>query len=118
VVLLTATLAASSVISLPVALCLVLGANLGSGLLAFIVNARLPGAGRRVAAGNLVFKLVGCVLFALAMPWILQYLPRVDPEVRRQVVHFHVIFNVTLAVLFLGLTDRIAAFVERWLRSP
>ena len=59
VVLLTATLAASSVISLPVALCLVLGANLGSGLLAFIVNARLPGPGRRVAAGNLVFKLAG-----------------------------------------------------------
>jgi len=33
-------------------------------------------------------------------------------------VHFHVIFNVTLAVLFLGLTDRIAAFVERWLPIP
>jgi phosphate:Na+ symporter len=118
VVLLAATLAASSVISLPVALCLVLGANLGSGLLAFIVNARLPGPGRRVAAGNLVFKLAGCVVFSVAMPWILQYLPRLDPEVRRQVVHFHVLFNVALAVVFLGLTERIAAFVERWLPIP
>jgi phosphate:Na+ symporter len=118
VVLIAATLAASSVISLPVALCLVLGANLGSGLLAFIVNARLPGSGRRVAAGNLVFKLAGCVALSIAMPWVIEWLPRVDPDVRRQVVHFHVLFNVLLAIVFLGFTHRIAAFVERWLPIP
>jgi phosphate:Na+ symporter len=118
VVLIAATLAASSVISLPVALCLVLGANLGSGLLAFIVNARLPGPGRRVAAGNLVFKLAGCVVLSVAMPWVIGWLPRIDPDVRRQVVHFHVFFNVLLAVAFLGFTERIAAFVERWLPIP
>lgn len=118
VVLIAATLAASSVISLPVALCLVLGANLGSGLLAFVVNARLPGPGRRVAAGNLVFKLAGCVALAIAMPWVIEYLPRLDPDIRRQVVHFHVFFNVLLAVVFIGFTDQIARFVERWLPIP
>ena len=115
VVLLTATLAASSVISMPVALCLVLGANLGSGLLAFIVNLRTPGAGRRVAFGNLLFKVTGCVVFSLALPWVLPLLGRIDPDLQRQVVHFHVLFNVTLAVLFLGFTDSIARFVEKWL---
>jgi phosphate:Na+ symporter len=118
VVLIAATLAASNVISLPVALCLVLGANLGSGLLAFVVNARLPGPGRRVAAGNLVFKLVGCVALAIALPSVIDWLPRVDPDVRRQVVHFHVFFNVLLAIVFLGFTDRIAALVERFLPIP
>src|SRR5262249_51814277 len=49
VVLITASLAATHVVSVPVALCLVLGANLGSGLLALIVTARSPGAGRRAA---------------------------------------------------------------------
>src|SRR5687767_12081721 len=94
VVLLTATLAAASVISMPVALCLVLGANLGSGLLAFIVNLRTPGAGRRVAFGNLLFKVTGCVIFSIALPWVMPLLARVDSDVQRQVVHFHVIFNV------------------------
>ena len=43
VVLLSATLAASNVVSVPVALGLVLGANLGSGLLALLVNVAHPG---------------------------------------------------------------------------
>ena len=118
VVLLTATLAASSVISLPVALCLVLGANLGSGLLSYIVNARQPGTGRRVVAGNLFFRVAGCIAFSVVMPWVIEYLPRIDPDARRQVVHFHVIFNVMLAVVFLGLTDKVAGVIERWLPIP
>src|SRR6185436_9448316 len=100
VVLLTATLAATNVVSVQVALCLVLGANLGSGLLAFFVNMRSPGSGRHVALGNLLFKLVGCLLFALLLPFFMEWLARIDEDVRRQVLHFHVIFNVTLAVVF------------------
>jgi phosphate:Na+ symporter len=115
VVLLTATLAATNVVSVPVALCLVLGANLGSGLLAFLVNARAPGAGRQVAFGNLLFKLAGCVLFTLTLPWAIDLLSRIDTDVRRQVLHFHVIFNVALALVFIGLTDRLAALVQKWL---
>ena len=54
-VLLTATLTASGVISLKVALCLVIGANLGSGLLAMINASGQNAAGRRVALGSLLF---------------------------------------------------------------
>jgi phosphate:Na+ symporter len=115
VVLLTATLAATNVVSLQVALGLILGANLGSGILAFLVNARSPGAGRQVALGNLIFTLAGCTFFALTLPWALDLLARLDADVRRQVLHFHVIFNVTLAVLFIGLTDRVAAFAKKLL---
>jgi phosphate:Na+ symporter len=113
VVLLTATLAAAKVVSLQVALCLVLGANLGSGLLAFLVNARSPGAGRQVAVGNLLFKVAGCIFFALTLPWALDLLARIDTDIRREVLHFHVIFNVVLAITFIGLTDRVAALVQR-----
>ena len=118
VVLLSATLAASGVVSVPVALCLVLGANLGSGLLSILVTSGTPGAGRRVALGNLFFKLCGCLVFALALPWVLELIARFDPDPRRQVVHFHVIFNAALAVVFLFLTDRVARLVERWVPVP
>ena len=114
VVLLTATLAASGVVAVPVALCLVLGANLGSGLLALLVTAKAPGSGRRVAFGNLLFKLAGCALFAMALPWLPELLTRMDPDARRQVLHFHVAFNVTLAVVFIGLVQVVARFVEKW----
>ena len=115
VVLLTATLAAAHVISVPVALCLVLGANLGSGLIGLVATLGMPGAGRRVAVGNLLFKVCGCVVFSLALPLALQGLAQLDPDPRRQVLHFHVIFNLALAVGFLFLTDSIARLVERWL---
>jgi phosphate:Na+ symporter len=115
VVLLTATLAATNVVSVPVALCLVLGANLGSGLLAFLVNARTPGGGRQVAVGNLAFKVVGCVFFALMLPFAIELLARLDADIRRQVLHFHVIFNLTLALFFIGLNERAAALIRKWL---
>ena len=114
VVLLAATLAASKVVAVPVALCLVLGANLGSGLLALIVNARTAGGGRRVAFGNLLFKVAGCIVFATALPWLLEVLARFEPDTRRQVLHFHVAFNVFIACVFLGLTDVVSRFVEKW----
>ena len=115
VVLIVATLAATKVVAVPVALCLVLGANLGSGILALLVNARTPGAGRRVAFGNLLFKVAGCGAFSLAMPWALEWIARFDLDARRQVLDFHVLFNVTLAVVFIGFTDRVARLVQKWL---
>ncbi len=51
-VLLTATLASSGVISLKVALCLVIGANLGSGLVALLGAAAQDSAARRLALGS------------------------------------------------------------------
>lgn len=61
-VLLTATLAGAEVISLPVAIGLVVGANIGSGLLAFLTTSMQNSAGRRVALGSLLYKLIGLVL--------------------------------------------------------
>ena len=115
VVLLAATLAASNVVSVPVALCLVLGANLGSGLLALLVNSRTPGGGRNVAFGNLLFKVAGCIVFALALPWALELIQHFDTDSRRQVVHFHVLFNLVLAIVFIGLTEKVAGFVVKFM---
>ena len=56
VVLLIATLASSGGVPLDVALGLVLGANLGSGLLAVVTTARSSVDVRRVPIGTLVFK--------------------------------------------------------------
>ena len=57
-----ATLASLHVIALPVALGLVLGANLGSGLLGMLSTLKSPPEARRVTLGNFLFKLIGCVL--------------------------------------------------------
>ncbi len=62
VVLLMATLASLHVIALPVALGLVLGANLGSGILGMLSTLNSPPEARRVTLGNFLFKLIGCIV--------------------------------------------------------
>jgi phosphate:Na+ symporter len=112
VVLLVATLAASGVIGIPVALGLVLGANLGSGLLAMLSTARSPPEARRVTLGNFLFKLIACIVVVPLLGVLEPHLARLGDEAR-QVVLFHLLFNVGIAVVFLFLTEPIARVAER-----
>lgn len=118
IVLLTATLAASGVIPLDVALGLVLGANLGSGLLAVLTTLRSPIEVRQVPLGNLVFKLLGV---AIAAPFIGLWLRHVRPylgEPATVVVLFHLTFNMLVGAVFIGWTQVVARWVEKLLPKP
>lgn len=109
-VLLTATLAGSGVISLKVALCLVVGANLGSGLLAMLSASRQTPAGQRVALGSLLFKLAGC---ALVLPWVdtvADWMDNWELAAAELVIGFHVLYNLVRCVVFLPLTRPMARF--------
>ena len=74
------------ILSSPEGMALVLGANLGSGLVALLVNLKQPGAGLRVAVGNLIFKVVGCVLFSIAMTFVIRFIANYEPDPGRQVI--------------------------------
>jgi phosphate:Na+ symporter len=115
IVLLTATLAHSQVIPGEVALGLVLGANLGSGLLAVLTTLRADIQTRRVPLGNLVFKVVGVVLAAPFIGWWMAKLPLVVQDVATQVVLYHLAFNMVVALLFITLTGWVARWVGKWL---
>ena len=115
VVLLTAAFVASGLIGLKVALFLVLGANLGSGFVALLATAGSGAAGRRVALGNLLFKLAGCVFTLPLLALITDALAWLDPDPQRLVVNFHTAFNLLLAVTLIFFTAPVARLVERLL---
>lgn len=118
VVLLTATLASTGVVPIDVALGLVLGANLGSGLLAVLTTLNANIETRQVPVGNLVFKSLGIVI---AAPLIGLWLRHAKPylgDATTLVVAFHLSFNLMVAVLFIGLTGVVARWVERGLPRP
>jgi len=112
-VLLTATLTAAGIISFPVALCLVIGANLGSGLLAMLNNSGANAAARRVALGSLLFKLVGSLLI---LPFVhlladgMQKLPLPESEL---VIYFHVFYNVIRCLAMVPFASPMARFCKR-----
>jgi phosphate:Na+ symporter len=115
VVLLTATLATSKVISVHVALGLVLGANLGSGLLAMLNTVTSSPEARRVTLGNLLFRLIGCVIIVPLLPYIEELFAAAPLDAAQIAVYFHLLFNFVIAIGFLFFTEKIAKDAERLL---
>ena len=114
VVLLTAMLSVQ-VVGIDVALGLVLGANLGSGLLAVFTTARATRATRQVPLGNLMFKLMGVAIAPWLIPfWLEAVTPHVSDPATLTVL-FHLSFNCMVGLVFIGLTQVVARWVEKLL---
>ncbi|MCI4429861.1 MAG: Na/Pi cotransporter family protein [Burkholderiales bacterium] len=118
IVLLTATLATTGLLPITVALGLVLGANLGSGVLAMLATSRASPQVRRLPLGNLIFKSLGALLAIPFLPQLLAQLQHFVGTVQQQVVTFHLAFNMCLALVFVGFTGVLGRRVERWLPQP
>lgn len=114
-VLLTATLSATDVISFKVALCLAIGANLGSGILAMLNASGQNAEGKRVALGSLLFKLIGCLVvlpFVSPLAGLLEKLPLADSEL---VISFHVFYNLFRCLAMVPFADHMARLCSKWI---
>ena len=112
-VLLTATLTAAGIISFPVALCLVIGANLGSGLLAMLNNSAANAAARRVALGSLLFKLVGSLIILPFVHLLAETMGKLSLPKAELVIYFHVFYNLVRCLVMLPFVDPMARFAKR-----
>jgi phosphate:Na+ symporter len=117
IVLLIATLASEHMVPQAVAIGLVLGANIGSGVLAMLATANASPEVRRLPLGNLLFKSAGALLFIPFLPQVHVLLQQLFPDLHMQVVAFHFGFNIVLAILFIGFTGLVGRTVDRWLRE-
>ena len=100
-VLLTATLAGAEIISLPVAIGLVIGANIGSGLLAFLSTSMQNVAGRQVALGSLLYKLIGLLLIIPVLDPLVKWMDTLNFSAQSLVISFHVTYNTLRCLLML-----------------
>ena len=113
VLLLLTSLAGSHAISPMAAIALVLGANVGGALPPMLETSALNPANRRVPAGNLLFRSVGClVVLPFAAP-VASLLWRLDPDPRAAVTTFHLAFNVLLAVAAVGVLGPVETLLHR-----
>jgi phosphate:Na+ symporter len=118
IVLLTATLAVSGMVPETVALGLVVGANLGSGILAILTTAKAPVEARRLPVGNLLFKVVGAMVAIPFLPHVHDLLSEWVGGIDQQVVIFHLCFNLVLAAMFVGFTSTMGKALDRWMLAP
>ncbi|MBV7571143.1 Na/Pi cotransporter family protein [Pseudomonas sp. PDM32] len=109
-VLLTATLAGANVISLPVAIGLVIGANIGSGVLAFLSTSMQNAAGRQVALGSLLYKMIGLLLIIPVLDPLVHWLDGLDFSPQEMVIGFHLLYNTVRCLILLPSLEPMARF--------
>src|SRR5580692_4444508 len=116
VVLLIMAFAAQAVVPPHAAFALVLGANLGTALNP-LLESGVGGdpAAKRLPIGNLLNRIVGCVLALGLLDWIGPMLVTIEPDAGRAVADFHTGFNIVLALLFFPLLKPFARLLVRLL---
>ena len=115
-VLLIMSLAYAHFISPFAALALVLGANFGSAINPVFEGARRDNpASYRLPLGNLINRLVGVLLVAPFLHPITETLQAWQPNLAKLTAEFHIVFNVAMAIIFIGLLDGMARLLEKLL---
>ncbi|WP_237214785.1 Na/Pi cotransporter family protein [Falsiroseomonas oryziterrae] len=115
-VLFVASLAGSGVLGTEAALAMVAGANLGSAINPLLQSGR-PGdrARLRLPVGNLLNRVLGCVLVIAFLPTVAAWMTALDAAPVRLVANAHLAFNLATSLLFLPLLRPLAWALQRLL---
>ncbi len=104
-------LAFESLIPLPSAISIVLGANLGTTFTTLFISDTT--SGKRVASGNFFFKIIAVLIFLPILNYVTKILGIIGGDVARQIANFHTIFNICIALLFLPVLEPISRILEK-----
>lgn len=111
------SLASQNLITLQMAMCIILGANVGTCLTSLISSVGATVNAKRAAAVHLLFNVAGCLIFifpvAFAGKYIARFLNGIIANTQWQIAIFHMFFNlVTTALLipFLKWLVKLACF--------
>ena len=106
-------LCSQQVLPVNAAVAMVIGANVGIAMTALIAGYARTET-RRMAIGNLVFKLAGAAVCMPLLPWLVPSLRPLSPSGDTQLVaNAHTLFNIALAVVFLPMVPVVARLLER-----
>ena len=114
-VLLIVGLAAGGLISPALAFPLVLGANVGSGIIPTVLTLRSRRAARRIPLGNLLFRLAGALLALPLVSLVAPLIAGLEADPARQIANFHSFFNLVLLLGGLPLVPLMARLTARLL---
>lgn len=106
-------LCAQQVLPVTAAVAVVIGANIGIGLTALVAGFRRADT-RRMAVGNLLFKLAGAAVCLPMVPGLIEAMRPISPSGDTQVIaNTHSFFNIALAGVFLPFVPAIARLLEK-----
>lgn len=112
-ILLVVALAARGLVPVELGVVLVLGANIGGGIIAVMLSRAAPRKARVVPLGNLIMRGTGAVIALIAVMLLAPPLDLLGATVPAQLVNAHIVFNLVLAILGIPLAGLVYRIAER-----
>jgi phosphate:Na+ symporter len=109
----TVAMGMSNAITLPGAIGIILGANIGSCITGFMASFQLSRAARQASMAQIFINVAGVVLF---LPFIFPFgdlIRRTSSDLPRQIANAHTIFNLTVSAIMFPFVKQIAWVAER-----
>jgi phosphate:Na+ symporter len=114
-ILVVMSLGGAGVIGLETVLAMVLGCNLGTAMNPLIQSLKGSPAARRVPVGNLVNRLIGCLIGLAVLPLVVPQLERLPISPLQLAAFSHLAFNLVMALVFLAPLPAVARLLTRCL---
>jgi phosphate:Na+ symporter len=107
-------LAQQDLMPLQSALPIVFGANVGTTVTALMAGTIAGISGKRTAVSHFLFKLIGALACMATLYWFTAFLTALPVGVPQQIVFGHLLFNLSVALVFIFFLKPFSRFVE-WL---
>ncbi|MDR1021450.1 MAG: Na/Pi cotransporter family protein [Synergistaceae bacterium] len=110
---LTMVMASNGLISLPAAIAIILGDNIGTTITAVLASLGGNRSAKQAAAAHVMFNVIGaCIMMTFLTPFsvLVSY---TSDETARQVANAHSLFNIINTMLFLPFVNQYTAFIRR-----
>ncbi|HMO36881.1 MAG TPA: Na/Pi symporter, partial [Gemmatales bacterium] len=111
-------LASQGLMTLPAALAVALGANLGSCATALLASLGKPAEARQAAIVHVIFNGIGVFLWAFFLPQLASLVTHLSQDLPRQVAHAHTLFNVFNTLLLIWFAGPMARAAQWLVPSP
>ncbi len=110
----------SGILTLPAAIALILGANIGTTVTAQIASLGMSLSAQQLARAQLLVNVIGVAVFIPLVPWYAGLMASTSSLLARQIANAHTFFNVASTLAFLPLVGALAWLVRRitWGREP
>lgn len=113
IVLLVMTLVAGGILPLILGLYMVLGANIGGTIAPLISTLRDNPDAMRIPLGNMLIRVMGVLAAIPFVEYFIPYLQMWDSDPSREIVDFHTLFNIALAIIFLPFTGTLNKLMKK-----
>ena len=108
---------AAGLLTLPAAIALILGANIGTTVTAQIASIGASISSRRLAVTQLLVNVVGVAVFIPLIGWYAQLVALTSTSLPRQIANAHTFFNLTVALVLIPCVGGLVWIVTRLVRG-